>query len=377
MATNQYLPFGTAGGANVMSFTDYSALAARLSGFTAGTALSVQLNTVWRQSSVMSAMIGEFVLDYGGFDALDNGNVDALETSFVRTLQKQPWIYAVASGTANALTATLVPAPVALTAGMAITLMISANNTSSVTLNVNGLGAIPVTTINGAALGAGDLRSGVPMEFLYTGSSWVLTGISLSQLQKASVGQQQTFAANGTFTVPDGVYTLFVSLVGGGGGGARGGASYNLSGGGGGAGGYAEKFIATTPGTSYAVTVGLKGTRGDTIGGTGGTSSFGSEFSATGGSGGQGNTGACPGGAGGVGVGGTLNIKGGGGGDGNGNTHTVQGGHGGASFFGGGGQTAASGAGDGCAPGSGGGGCWGVTNAFGAFGADGLVIVRW
>jgi hypothetical protein len=284
--------------------------------------------------------------------------------------------YAAADGTANALTASLSPAPASLTVGMSLVLLISTPNTDAVTINLNGTGAIPARTIKGTALSAGDLRPG-PMEFIYSGSAWILTGVSLSQLQKASVGQQQTFFANGTFTVPDGVYTLLVSLVGGGGGGARGGATYALSGGGGGAGGYAEKFIATTPGTSYAVTVGLKGTRGDVVGGTGGTSSFGSEVSATGGSGGQGNTGACPGGAGGVGVGGTLNIKGGGGGDGNGNTHTVQGGHGGASFFGGGGQTAASGAGDGCAPGSGGGGCWGVTNAFGAFGADGLVIVRW
>ena len=376
MASNQYLPFGTAGGANVLSPSAYNALAARLSGFTSGTAASVQLNTVWRQSSVVSAMVGEFILDYGGFDALDDGSVDNLETGFVRTLQKQPWLYAVAGGTANALTATLVPAPVALTSGFRLTLLISTMNTGAATLNVNGLGPVPITTINGSALGAGDLPNGVPMLLIYSGTSWVLTGVSLSQLQKASVGQQQTFAANGTFTVPDGVYTLFVSLVGGGGGGARGGPGVNRSGGGGAAGGYAEKIVLTTPGTTYAVTVGAKGAKGDALGGTGGTSSFGSEVSATGGTGGVSQTGSCAGGAGGIGVGGTLNIKGGGGGDGNENS-TIQGGHGGASFFGGGGQTAVGGAGDGCAPGSGGGGAWGSSNAFGAFGADGLVIVRW
>lgn len=294
-------------------------------------------------------------------------------------VQSGKWLFAVASNPVNenALVANLSPTPQGFLVGMKILIKVTATNTGPATLNINGAGGAQIQKMDGSPVVAGDLLSGSFVPLVCTGYSWVFTTPTRSDVQAASAGNQQFFTANGTFVVPAGVTKLFVRVVGGGGGGARGGASYSLSGGGGGAGGYAEKFVATTPGTSYAVTVGAKGARGDTLGGTGGTSSFGSEVSATGGSGGQGNTGACPGGAGGIGVGGTLNIKGGGGGDGNGNTNTVQGGHGGASFFGGGGQTAASGAGDGCAPGSGGGGCWGATNAFGAFGADGLVIVSW
>ncbi len=182
MATNQYLPFGTAGGANVLTPSSYSGLAARLSGFTAGTAVSAQLNTVWRQSSVVSAMMGEFVLDYGGFDALDDGNVDNLQTSFVRTLQKQPWRFAIAGGTANALTATLVPAPVALSAGMVIALQISTDNTGAATLNVNGLGAAPIQTMLGAAIQRGDLPSGAIVQLFYTGTAWLFGGLAKSEV---------------------------------------------------------------------------------------------------------------------------------------------------------------------------------------------------
>lgn len=85
--TNQYLPFGVAGGANVLSYSDYSALPARLVGFVAGKAASKQLNTVWRQSSVSTAMIGQFINDVGAVDALDDGSVANLLAGFQRALR--------------------------------------------------------------------------------------------------------------------------------------------------------------------------------------------------------------------------------------------------------------------------------------------------
>ncbi|CAF0819988.1 unnamed protein product [Rotaria sordida] len=74
-------------------------------------------------------------------------------------------------------------------------------------------------------------------------------------LVSLAYGQTQNFTANGTYTVPAGVYTLQVECWGGGG--AGGGASGNPACGGGGAGGgYAKSFISVTPGTNYTVTVG-------------------------------------------------------------------------------------------------------------------------
>lgn len=163
-----------------------------------------------------------------------------------------------------------------------------------------------------------------------------------------------------TFTPPEGVTSVKVTVVGGGGGG---GASANGSG----------------------------------AGSSGGTSSFGSYCSATGGSGGIGaytsgtsTTGAGgAGGAGGVGVGGTINLFGGSGqaGQSKDGSYSCTGGSGGCSFMGGGGSGGASATSSastyaGKAYGSGGGGGFGGTGSTymspgcGGGGAGGTAILN-
>ena len=83
--TNQYLPFGTAGGANVISDSAYATLAARTAGFSSGVATSNQLNMVWRQSSVVAAAWGTIVAN-AGIDALDDGNVSNLAANILTAL---------------------------------------------------------------------------------------------------------------------------------------------------------------------------------------------------------------------------------------------------------------------------------------------------
>lgn len=78
MAKNEFLPFGTAANANVLPNADYQALPARSAGFNSGVAKSEELNTVWRQASVMSSALGQFMADNTGNDVLDNGDVPAL-----------------------------------------------------------------------------------------------------------------------------------------------------------------------------------------------------------------------------------------------------------------------------------------------------------
>lgn len=66
------------------------------------------------------------------------------------------------------------------------------------------------------------------------------------------------FTSTGTFTVPDGVTTIFIETVGAGGSGGGNGT------GGGGGGGYASGYYTVTPGSTFAVTVG-SATSGDGI----------------------------------------------------------------------------------------------------------------
>lgn len=74
MAKNEFLPFGTAEGANVLSNQEYEALAARHNGFTSGVAKSNELNKVWRQASLIASAVAQFIVDTDQKDLLDTGD---------------------------------------------------------------------------------------------------------------------------------------------------------------------------------------------------------------------------------------------------------------------------------------------------------------
>lgn len=91
MAQNKFLPFAQGSSANVMSDADYaSSLATNGSfatGVTTGRASSKQANKTWRQSSLMAAVLGQIIADYG-LDANDSQSVATLEANFLAALQK-------------------------------------------------------------------------------------------------------------------------------------------------------------------------------------------------------------------------------------------------------------------------------------------------
>lgn len=97
--------------------------------------------------------------------------------------QRGVWNFGAASGTANALTVTLSPAPAALSEGMRVTVKIASSNTSaSPTLSVNSLGNFPIVTQRGSPAQAGDLPAGAIVTFAYSSSTWVIQGISYSEV---------------------------------------------------------------------------------------------------------------------------------------------------------------------------------------------------
>lgn len=93
MASNEFLPFATATGANVQSQAAYASAPSTEDGFSSGVAPSANVNKVWRQSSTIAAAIGTLIERRGG-DALDNGNVsaltDALEAAINATVSSVP-----------------------------------------------------------------------------------------------------------------------------------------------------------------------------------------------------------------------------------------------------------------------------------------------
>ncbi|WP_334067238.1 hypothetical protein [Burkholderia cepacia] len=78
MATNDFLVFGGGSSPNVIDQATYAALTARLSGFQSGTALSAQLNKVWRQSSIMAAVLAQFTANFSGQNSVDDGTIATL-----------------------------------------------------------------------------------------------------------------------------------------------------------------------------------------------------------------------------------------------------------------------------------------------------------
>lgn len=290
------------------------------------------------------------------------------------------------SGT-DTITANAGITPAAYAVGQAFTFIPANDNTGAATLNVSGLGAGAIQR-NGAALAAGDLQAGTPVEVIVstatpvfeisgfgnalTSGAVTTSGLTMSTarllgrttastgaIEEISVGAGLTLSGgsvvanapltktvytsgSGTYTTPANARALRVRMVGGGGGGA---ASNTNSG----SNGNNTTFSTYTAGAGSA----------------GGTSGAGSG-----------------GGAGGSATGGDVNIVGGRGSAGNPSSGAsqAQGGSGGASAFGGNGGGGASGeAGQAAAAnsGGGGGGAGQVSSASGGGGGAGGYVEAW
>nr|DAQ93706.1 MAG TPA: tail protein [Caudoviricetes sp.] len=86
MAKNDFKPFATGNGANVLTQAEDEGLAALASGFTSGKASSAQINKAIRQATAITSVIAQFTADNGGSDVLDNGNTAAILASFITAL---------------------------------------------------------------------------------------------------------------------------------------------------------------------------------------------------------------------------------------------------------------------------------------------------
>lgn len=282
------------------------------------------------------------------------------------------------TGSVNALVVTLGPAPVTLVPliGAAFKVKVANTNTASTTVNVNGYGAANIVNPDGTALIAGQLNSNAIVTLVYNGTNYQLLagsaaieGPSLyisgtgtfagpAYMPTAPVGTNttqgastafvqaiphgsQAFTTSGTFPVPVGVTTVYLTGTAPGGGGGGSYAINNLysNAGGGGSSGQSviRHALTVTPGTPYTVTLGAPGAGAS--GGTGfqgnpgGALSFGSLLTLTGGGGGFGALSTNPGA--GAGSSGSGSSQGGpGAGIDTTTATTMTGGYGGSSPFG-------------------------------------------
>lgn len=115
------------------------------------------------------------------------------------------FLYALAGGTANALTAALAPAPAALVNGMLIVLGVASTNSAAATLNINGLGAKAIVGPDAAALRAGDMVAGETALLVYRSSWDVWMILTTSRLSSQVIGFKASNLGT-SLSIPDSTY---------------------------------------------------------------------------------------------------------------------------------------------------------------------------
>lgn len=171
---SQFPYFASAVGANVEPIDTYLADPITTTGMITGQALSASCNRAWRGSSMASATIAAYINSLLNVDCMDDGLLQVILSNFATSVNKATYVEDT-STVVNVMNANLPIAPLALTDGMVISIVPKITNTTSVTLNLNGLGVKPVISNNGILLG-GELIAGSGFQLIYltSKSSWLL-----------------------------------------------------------------------------------------------------------------------------------------------------------------------------------------------------------
>lgn len=134
---------------------------------------------------------------------LDRTKLNQLASAVQKMTQGASAITAADTGVANAYAVALSPAPLAYTPGMMVVIdNIVASNTGASTLNVNGLGALPIQFPGSVALSGGEMVAGYGalLRLNHAGTSWVLlesTGAAVSPT--ANLGDNSVHRATTAF----------------------------------------------------------------------------------------------------------------------------------------------------------------------------------
>jgi hypothetical protein len=279
-AANPSVPFAGPANAGTSNFTvRQGTVVVQLK---AGTAATTGSQTT---PSPDAGYVGLYVITVAnGATSVTSGNFTTLSTApFIPTklptlpgdVQSGKWVYAVATGTANAWVVAPTPALAAYAAGRVLWVKAPATNTATtVTVNISGLGTRPLKRSDGLDAQIGDLISGTWYPTIDDGTNVCIVSTLASQSRASAFKVQRTvITATGaySFTVPSNVSTIRFSLWAAGGGGGSGGSGGASSGGS--SGSYLQKSVDVTPGATITGTVGVGGAAGvwgGTINGTAG-----------------------------------------------------------------------------------------------------------
>jgi hypothetical protein len=280
-----FLPFASAAGANVITQAAYVGQPWQTGGFSAGLAQSIQLNKVWRQSSIIASVVAQAICDVTGQTVIDDGTIATIEANLIGLIRSVGGTYQVDSGAVNALAIVLANPPSSLAGlvGIPLRIKVAHTNTGAVTLTSNSFTATPLVHPDGTPMFGGELLAGAMIMVVYDGTSFQL--VSDAPVIPGRLLNVQAFTASGTYTPTVGMRSARVQVQGAGGG-AGGTATPGVGQDSiscGGLGGHWSIgiFSAAAIGASLAITIGAGGTGGaggvssGSNGGSGGNTSFG------------------------------------------------------------------------------------------------------
>lgn len=131
--------------------------------------------------------------DLKGFETDVLKKFEEVESSLADKTNKNDYVantgYAVTSGTATAYTITLTPAPNAYADGQQFIINPHVDCGVAPTLNINGLGALPILKQDGSAVAAGDIKANKPLSLVRVGSNFFIRsggGNSIKSIQRGT-----------------------------------------------------------------------------------------------------------------------------------------------------------------------------------------------
>ncbi len=176
---NDFKPFATGEGANVLEQLEYEKSGFLKEGFKKGMARSSEINKAIRQGSSIAAAVARFTAEKTGENLLDNGDIDTLSRHIETAIATVSSLrIAEAKGEADQLSASFVPSIAEPENGQLIHIRAKeANRTKTPTLNIDQLGAREIVKGNNLSLEQGDIAGAghwLEMQYDEALEKWVL-----------------------------------------------------------------------------------------------------------------------------------------------------------------------------------------------------------
>ncbi|MGX7707967.1 glycine-rich domain-containing protein [Methylobacterium sp. Gmos1] len=153
---------------------------------TAGSQVTPSPDAGWAGAHVVTLNAGQTQITAGSIARYSLAPfIDAKLPQIPYAVQSGRWTYAVAGGSANALTASLAPTPSAIPDGFGLSLAITQTNTGPATFNPNGLAVSQVLGYGGGQLAAGDLTVGDIVPLIMRNGAWRMRLLARSEVPAA------------------------------------------------------------------------------------------------------------------------------------------------------------------------------------------------